>query len=697
MYPVSQDFLDALAAPSLRTRLTGTLTLNTGAKIALSDTSFLDGSVTVSNQCSEGSDIKLGGVYVGECDFTLLKPAFERRLLRAASVSLSAGLLAAGGWRDVPLGAWTVDSAKWSRSGVAVTAYDAMSLLDANCSATAVEATPFELLKKACDACHVTLADSEEYVQGLPNGAQRLSLADASGIETWRDWVSWIVQSLGAFATIDRAGRLHVGTYGTGGPVWSPGAYQRAMDSQYEDFESRCTGMSVVWASDSTTKYYAADPDDGLTCNLGQNPFMQTTAAQRDIMMHALVDAFSQVSSTPMNVNVPGVPFLDLGDLIESTGGYGMGASSNVMGFSYTPHQGVQLSAYGSDPALADARSKTDKDLAGIIDNVSASQLAQYAFTNGSDVSAGAAPTLLASVAYAAVKATMAVVHADIDLTASEATRATIAFSLDGVGLDRVSMDTLGAGPYLRHVMVALPVDDQAQHRLDILLASSNGLLDVKAGGVHGLCEGIGLGAIQWDGTLTLADSMPRWLLGRALAARAMSGSADATVQTPVPAGIAVSASRWPLGRAFALRGFDGHPGFLGFSLVDAYSLAESTVTGQVTAIGGMVMASGDSTVTTPLWGLDVNVRGVQAVASSSVTGAIGVLAAFGDGQWSIWDGSQWAASDTGMGIDMFTALPAGAWDGFDPAAGIRLRIVMPAGSGFSSIGLDWLTQQEAQ
>lgn len=710
MYDVSSPFLDALAGPTLRTRVSGALTLNDSTTVSLSDASFLDGSLTVSNQCSEGSEIKLGGVYVGQLDCTLLKPGFSRSLLRGATISLSAGLLTVDGWEDVPLGVWTVGSATWSRAGVAITAYDAMSLLDADCSATAADAEPYDLLSKACDACGVTLSDSRDRIRSLPNGAGTYNLSADNDIDSWRDWVSWVAQLLGGFATIDRSGGLHVGSYGTDSVI-DLSDTMRTSDSTVEDYETRYTGMSVVWQTDSTTRYYSVSPDDGLTYDLGTNPWLQSSDTGRDTHMTELVSAFSLVESTPMGVTIPGIPFLDLGDMVTLTGGLGLDARSNVMNVSWTPHKGVTLTAYGSDPGLSSAKSKTDKDISGLLSTVDQNTVAMYAFTNDTDVDCadgGSSP--LATVSYTARKDTLAVVHVNIDLTVAgtietsdgtttwHPTTVTFTFQVDDVALDRTSVLTLDDGPQVAHLMLALDADADSTKRLEVTVSASGGSAHVEAGGAHGLVEGVGLAARQgWNGILEHEDSFTVVGLDRSLAPRDAATSVDAATQTPTPVAVGDGMDPVAFTRSLTPRTMTAAASPMGSETVDALHLSQATVdSGTVGAAGGLVVASAASQVTSWLMGRDVMVTGVAGAIVGGVTGDVTILASLdAAATWMAWDGSQWAESSTGMAAATFAGLDASAFTGFDPMTGIMLRIIMPAGSQFQTIGFDYTTQED--
>ena len=59
MYSVSQDYLDALDLPVRTYKLAGTI-----GGVSFDESNVL--SIEISNQVSEGSEIKLGSVYIGE-------------------------------------------------------------------------------------------------------------------------------------------------------------------------------------------------------------------------------------------------------------------------------------------------------------------------------------------------------------------------------------------------------------------------------------------------------------------------------------------------------------------------------------------------------------------------------------------------------------------------------------------------------
>ena len=50
-------------------------------------------------------------------------------------------------------------------------------------------------------------------VDALPNGTESLSLYTENDIETWQDFIFWVAQATGTFATMDRQGKLVLRKY----------------------------------------------------------------------------------------------------------------------------------------------------------------------------------------------------------------------------------------------------------------------------------------------------------------------------------------------------------------------------------------------------------------------------------------------------------------------------------------------------
>ena len=378
MYSVSADYLTALSAPVKRFRLSGSV-----GSVSFTQANVVSGSLQITNKCSEGSEIKIGSVYTGQlkCTFTGLNIA--RGSWNGKVITLSEGLqLADETYEDVPLGVFIVSKANHTTQGVEVTAYDAMTAFDKDVSFDTTTGEPYDLLDYICTQCGVTLANTRASIEALPNGTEELDLYATNDISTFRDMLFWLVQALGAFATINRSGYLDIREYSVISAQTIDESHRFAGCS-FSDFVTQYTGMSVTDVENEQVKYYAVSPDDGLTYNLGANPFLQHYLdGTQDI-----IGSFSAVELTPFKASMLGGAIYDLGDCLTFSGGIAQGAVCGVMAYSYKYNGGYEIEGFGENPALANARSKTDHDISGLMSTVSGESVVHFTYTNAENVS----------------------------------------------------------------------------------------------------------------------------------------------------------------------------------------------------------------------------------------------------------------------------------------------------------------------
>jgi prophage tail gpP-like protein len=148
-------------------------------------------------------------------------------------------------------------------------------------------------------ACVVVLGMTQTEVEALTNGTELLGVYSDNDMETWRDLLSWVAQSVACFATMDRSGQLILKQYNQT-VVDTIDDVHRLEGSSFADYITRYTGMSIVNISDQTTTYYSVETDDALTMNLGSNPLLQygldaTKKAQRE----AILNAIQQINYVP--------------------------------------------------------------------------------------------------------------------------------------------------------------------------------------------------------------------------------------------------------------------------------------------------------------------------------------------------------------------------------------------------------------
>ena len=366
MYAVSEQYKVAMKQPVQRFRMTGTI-----GDHPFTDDNILAGSFSITNQCTGNDEITIGQVYIGELNATFMNMPISLYGWKGLEIKPIFGMkLSDGTYEDVPLGVYTIETAEWTASGVVVKAYDHMALLDKNCNKVITEVTPYQCAQAIGEATGLIFANTEKEFEAFANGTTMISETTTNDVETWRDLVSWLAQTIGCFATADREGNIEFRSFNHTVVDTIDDAH-RFTGGSFSDYVTRYTGLSVVNMEDSTTSYYAEDEDDGLTMNLGSNPFLQYgVAATKEEMARSILTAIQQIRYVPFTCRAIGNPAYDLGDVLVFQNGLADGnALYCITKFTFQYNQYFEMVGVGKDPSLASARSKTDKNLAGLLSN----------------------------------------------------------------------------------------------------------------------------------------------------------------------------------------------------------------------------------------------------------------------------------------------------------------------------------------
>ena len=512
MYAVSNAYILALHSPVQRRRVRGTVN---GRSFTEAD--ILTGSLNIKNQCANGSDVKLGAVFIGQLSLTFLKSfTFQRGTWKNAEVKLSIGLEVADGvFEDVPCGVFTVSEATHSEVGVNITAYDHMAKLDKGLSITNTSGQPYDILKLIATNTGVELGFDRAYIESLPNGSKTLGLYSPNDVETYRDLVSWLSQTLGSFATFDRQGKLLIRGFGdrvidlTGKKRFNPD--QRMKGGKWSDFTSRYTGLSVVNMEDKTTSYIHVSPDNGLTMNLGPNPFMQYgTDTERDAIRRTVLAIIAEMAYTPFTVSLLGDMCFDLGDEFEFPDGIADTARCCMMAYSYTYNKSFNMQGFGKDPALEGVKSKEDKNIAGLSGD-SKNQVDQYySFSNTKLIQAPEmTETPLGSIRFLSSIETYVDIWHEIQLqTDGMPSIAQLKYYLDGELIPYSPVETWSmSGKHLMTTHYLIKAEPNKAHTWAVNLVMNEGSAYISLGNANFVLHGQGLITDEeWDGYVELSD-----------------------------------------------------------------------------------------------------------------------------------------------------------------------------------------------
>ena len=406
MYPVSRAFLEAVQENTRRYYWTGEIRTKGGAVYPFGYEDIVKGSGYVTAQCCGSAEIELGTVYAAEMGVTLFSQV-DRYTLEGAEVRLYYHLrLADGRYEEVPMGIFEVSEANRTAHCLELKAYDYMLRFEKSFNGFETVGNAYAFLDLCCRACNVELAHTREEIEGMPNGAELLSVYPENDIETYRDVLYFVGQVLGGFFCINREGKLELRKYGRL-PVMEVKSRHR-FTSSFSDFITRYTAVSSTNLRTQTAEYYALEPDDGLTMNLAVNPLLQFGLEEtREQLCRNILTDLAAVNYVPFDTSTIGNPALDLGDVLTFTGGQADGAQiACITSFDCKIGGKQRLKCVGKNPRLAQAKSKNDKNISGLLNQIEAGKVGIHTFTNASAYTVAETNVRIISIEFAAKEET---------------------------------------------------------------------------------------------------------------------------------------------------------------------------------------------------------------------------------------------------------------------------------------------------
>lgn len=416
MYPVSEVFLQAVQQNTRKYYWTGRITTKTDIVYEFGYDDILKGSGYISRQCCGSGEMELGTVYASEMGITLFLDVDRYRYtLEDADVELLYHLrLADGSFETVPMGIFEVSEANRTVKCLEIKAYDYMLRFDRNFNGFETVGNCYDFMELCSKACKVELAQGRDEIEKMPNGSELLSIYTENGndIETYRDVLYYVGQVLGGFWVISREGKLELRKWGTE-PVQTFGSRHR-FSSSISDFITRYTAVSSTNMKTETAEYYHLDPDDGLTMNLGVNPLLQfgVDETRRQLCENILNDV-AVINYVPFDSDTIGNPALDLGDVVWFSGGQAdAGKLSAITSMQIKIGGKHTLKGVGKNPRLARAKSKNDKNISGLLnqieENKEAGRIGIHTFTNAGSFHVGETDVKIISVEFATSEDVMA-------------------------------------------------------------------------------------------------------------------------------------------------------------------------------------------------------------------------------------------------------------------------------------------------
>ena len=405
MYPVSDAFLRTVRSNTRKYFWTGTIVTRDGMTYEFGAKEIVKGSGYISRQCCGNTEIELGTVYAAEMGITLLSD-IDRYTLEDALVTLVFHLvLADGSVEDVPMGVFEVSEANRLAKCLELKAYDFMLRFDKSFNGFETVGTAYDFIALCCKRCKVEFGNKRAEIDAMPNGGVTLSVYTENDIETCRDVLFYVAQVLGGFFIINREGKLELRKYGKD-PVMKVEQRHR-FSSSFSDFITRYTAVSSTNKQTQIAEYYALDPDNGLTMNLGVNPLLQFGLKEtREMLCRNILADLSVIRYVPFDSDTIGNPALDPGDVLTFAGGQADEGQITCITSIRQKIGGKQsLKCVGKNPRLAQAKSRNDKNISGLLnqieDNAKTGKIGIHTFTNASAHEIGQTKVKLISIQFA--------------------------------------------------------------------------------------------------------------------------------------------------------------------------------------------------------------------------------------------------------------------------------------------------------
>ena len=400
MYQVSDAFLQAVQENTRSYYWTGKITTTKGLVYEFEPKDIVKGSGYISSQCCGSTEIELGTVYAAELGITLFTD-IDRYTLEDAKMEITYHLRLSDGTEEtVPMGIFEVSEANRNVKTLELKAYDYMLRFEKDFNGFETVGKAYDFIALCCKACDVEFAQTEAEITAMPNGSEGLSIYTDNDIETYRDVLYYVGQVLGGFFCINREGKLELRKYGVT-PVMTVQQKHR-FSSSFSDFITRYTAVSSTNMKTQTAEYYALETDDGLTMNLGVNPLLQFGLEEtRKQLCTNILNDIAVVDYVPFDSDTIGNPALDLGDVIQFTGGQADADRISAITSMQCKIGGKHtLKGVGKNPRLAQAKSKNDKNISGLLNQIEAGKIGIHTFTNASAFTVGDTNTKIISIEF---------------------------------------------------------------------------------------------------------------------------------------------------------------------------------------------------------------------------------------------------------------------------------------------------------
>lgn len=527
MYQVSADYLTAIQRPLVEHVVRGYV-----GSVQFNDADIFEGTFEVTRQICDSSNIRFGGVYVGQLNVTFIPTSFysiPRGSWIGKKITFEVGTLKGQnlGYEFVPGGVFTIAEVKHTLHGIEVVAYDDMTKFDRRYNGRKFGGSLSKVIDDLCDYLGVDFNFTDSFCNFDHWG--QVELDPENDFDTWRDYLSALLESRACYSFIDRDGKFvyrscedwlaaRAGQYG--GEIFVINPDLRFDNIEVSDYTTNFYGASYTRTATGEVVILGGQSELYSFYDFGSNPFLQDSYGfQRFEMIYSnliqLLDVIPYSCSTNSEIA------LDFGDFLRLPDGIGKNIKVPIMAFDYVYKHSVTYQAFGSDPAKSSSSSASSGGGAGGGSAVTN----KIAFYYGESQSSFDIETedrqIVNTIEFVADQDCEANSWTEIKGTISKddpntpvTVRVIYLYDDNQVSyspeftFDENGYQTLSLNYFMDYV------DSSISHTWDVALEVSGGSFQIADKEVHTLVWGQGLSKVEgWGGRIRISDELALYLL----------------------------------------------------------------------------------------------------------------------------------------------------------------------------------------
>ena len=468
---------------------------------------IVQNSTKFSLQASDTTDITIGGVYLGQGEFTMDLSVSEPlggfigkyMFIFFMYYDPTKGYYDQE-WEDYPFPIFKhlfyVQDSTDSEKGRTLKLVDEMSDFDKKLPLSYNPSGDlYQIILKICEKCGVSLGMTQAEVHALPNGNEVWGYYPENDCETYRDVLHYISQACAGFCYIDAyKGGLVIRSYAEQADSDVLAATNRIKGAILSSYATQITSASFTNADGSIDTIGSSY---GKNYDCGFNPFLiygQRVTLER--MREAVFNVLYSMQYKPFTVKAIIPPIYDLGDKLLFTGGSlnSNGYYSCVQKIDWD-NTGIQLQGFGKNPKITGDKKSNSK---AVSQATRASEMVIRRWGNYDPIHVGNTEMTVTTIDFSALRAGVDVEmwHEFLcDVTVDSAPMTVTAYYyLDGTLLDRRPIETFSeSGEHILDLHYSDSIEDAGVHRWLVKLKCDGGTIDFDQYDVLSVLKGQGL------------------------------------------------------------------------------------------------------------------------------------------------------------------------------------------------------------